>query len=219
MTAQCRIVRVIALCASLVGPMGLAYCETVGPVKFPDTQYEPVEWPELPGWAGDDHAAAFATFLDSCRALARKRQPLPQMTEITGALREVCRRAEAAVPLDDSGARKFFEINFRPVRITRLGEADGFLTGYYEPIVDGSTVPTAEFNTPLYRRPPNLVVSGGRKLGDDFPAKGVFVGRRLGRRKIVPYYTRGEIEDGALDGWHQEICWLRSQLDVMYAQI
>ena len=52
-----------------------------------------------------------------------------------------------------------------------------------------------------------------------FPSKGVKVGRRVGRRKIVPYYDRGEIEDGALDGWHLEICWLRSQIDVLFAQI
>ena len=35
----------------------------------------------------------------------------------------------------------------------------------------------------------------------------------------MPYYDRGEIEDGALDGWHLEICWLRSQVDVLFAQI
>jgi membrane-bound lytic murein transglycosylase A len=35
----------------------------------------------------------------------------------------------------------------------------------------------------------------------------------------VPYYDRGEIEDGALDGWHLEICYLRNQLDVLFAQI
>ena len=80
-------------------------------------------------------------------------------------------------------------------------------------------MPTGEFQAPLYRRPPNLVVSGRRKLGDAFPSKGVKVGRRVGRRKIVPYYDRGEIEDGALDGWHLEICYLRSQLDVLFAQI
>ena len=81
-------------------------------------------------------------------------------------------------------------------------------------------MPTGEFTAPLYRRPPNLVVSGWRKFGKDyFPSKGVKVGRRFGRRKIVPYYDRGEIEDGALDGWHLEICYLHSQLDVLYAQI
>ncbi len=118
----------------------------------------------------------------------------------------MCERAQTSVPLDDEGARKFFEDNFRPLQISKLGETDGFLTGYYEPIIDGSRVPTGEFHAPLYRRPPNLVASGWRKLGDAFPAKGVKVGRRVGRRKIVPYYTRAEIEDGALDGWHLEIC-------------
>ena len=138
---------------------------------------------------------------------------------LADALKDVCDRAAAAIPLDDDGARKFFEDNFRPLRISKLGDPDGFLTGYYEPIIDGSRVPTGEFTAPLYRRPPNLVASGRRKLGDAFPSKGVKVGRRVGRRKIVPYYDRGQIEDGALDGWHLEICWLRDQVDVLFAQI
>jgi membrane-bound lytic murein transglycosylase A len=186
------------------------------PIKFPDTQYEPVSWAGLDGWANDDHATAFAAFLESCRALKGSGHDGGAISE---ALKLVCARGFAAVPLEEDGARKFFEDNFRPLRISKLGETDGFLTGYYEPIIDGSRVPTGEFQAPLYRRPPNLVVSGRLKLGDAFPSKGVKVGRRVGRRKIVPYYDRGEIEDGALDGWHLEICWLRSQLDVLFAQI
>lgn len=198
---------------------GSAFGQTAAPLIFPGTQYEPVDWSDLDGWAGDDHAAAFAAFLDSCAALTGKRVALSGMAEITAALRGVCERAQAAIPLDDDGARKFFEENFRPLQISKLSETDGFLTGYYEPIMEGSRVPTAQFHAPLYRRPPNLVASGWRKLGDAFPSKGVKVGRRFGRRKILPYYTRGEIEDGALDGWHLEICYLRSELDVQYAQI
>ncbi len=129
------------------------------------------------------------------------------------------REALPPFPSRRTAARKFFEDNFRPLRISKLGQTDGFLTGYYEPIIDGSRVPTGEFQAPLYRRPPNLAIAGRLKLGDAFPSKGVKVGRRVGRRKIVPYYDRGEIEDGALDGWHLEICWLRSQLDVLFAQI
>ncbi|HEU5478275.1 MAG TPA: hypothetical protein VFU90_00510, partial [Candidatus Tumulicola sp.] len=52
-----------------------ARCAEREPIKFPDTQYEPVEWASLDGWAGDDHAAAFATFLESCRALNGGRPP------------------------------------------------------------------------------------------------------------------------------------------------
>src|ERR1700726_3416269 len=138
---------------------------------------------------------------------------------MTDALKAVCTRAVAAVPLEEDGARKFFEDNFRPLRIAKLGDTDGFLTGYYEPIIEGSRVPTGEFTAPLFRRPPNLAISGQRKLGDAFPSKGVKVGRRVGRRKLVPYYDRGEIENGALDGWHLEICWLHDPVDVLSAQI
>jgi membrane-bound lytic murein transglycosylase A len=189
------------------------------PLKLPDTQYEPVDWASLDGWASDDHATAFASFLESCRALVASRQPGAESTAIADALRHVCTRAFAAVPLEEESARKFFEDNFRPLRISKLGDSEGFLTGYYEPIIEGSRVPTGEFTAPLYRRPPNLTIAGRRKLGDVFPNKGVKVGRRVGRRKIVPYYDRAEIEDGALDGWHLEICWLRSPIEVLFAQI
>jgi membrane-bound lytic murein transglycosylase A len=219
MTPHCRNFRAFIVFGSLIGAMNVVHGETAEPLKFPNAQYEPLEWANLDGWARDDHAAAFATFLDSCRAPESKRRPTQEMMEITAALKEVCTRAQAAVPLDESGARKFFEENFRPVQISKLGETEGFLTGYYEPIIEGSRVPTGEFTAPLYRRPPNLVASGSRKLGDSFPSKGVKIGRRVGRRKIVPYYTRGEIENGALDGWHLEICWLRSEIDVLFAQI
>ena len=220
MTAHCRSIALCGLCVGLLLGLGHnAPGAAAAPLVFSDAQYEPVQWTDLHGWAADDHAAAFAAFLDSCRALANKRPASPAMTEMTAALRQVCARAEASIPLDDQGARKFFEEDFRPVQISKLGDSDGFLTGYYEPIVDGSRVPTGEFHAPLYRRPPNLVASGWRSLGGEFPSKGVLVGRRVGRRKIVPYYTRAEIEDGALDGWHLEICYLRSQLDVLFAQI
>ena len=208
-----------AVVFSLAAFATVARCAEREPIKFPDTQYEPVEWGSLDGWASDDHAAAFATFLESCRALNGGRQPPAETSKIADALRAVCVRAVAAIPLEEEGARQFFEDNFRPLRIAKLGDNDGFLTGYYEPIIEGSRVPTGEFTAPLFRRPPNLMVAGRRKLGDAFPSKGVKVGRRVGRRKLVPYYDRGQIEDGALDGWHLEICWLRSEIDVLFAQI
>jgi membrane-bound lytic murein transglycosylase A len=215
-----RTLGAVLLVGSLASIVGAAPGRAADVLKFANSQYEPVAWSDLDGWAGDDHRAAFAAFLASCRAKPGKQGPANEtIATVATALRNVCTRARATGPLDEAGARRFFEENFRPLRIARLGQTDGFLTGYYEPIIDGSRVPTAEFTAPLYRRPPNLVASGARSLGGVFPSKGVKVGRRVGRRTIVPYYTRGEIEDGALDGWHLEICWVRSQIDVLFAQI
>src|SRR5207237_9492859 len=52
----------------------------------------------------------------------------------------------------------------------------------------------------------------------DLPNRGQ-VFRKIGRRKLVPYYDRGEIEDGAIAGRGLEICWLRDQTDLLFAQI
>ena len=43
--------------------------------------------------------------------------------------------------------------------------------------------------------------------------------RKIGRRKLVPYYDRAEIEDGAIAGRGLEICWLKDQTDLLFAQI
>jgi membrane-bound lytic murein transglycosylase A len=68
----------------------------------------------------------------------------------------VCARAVTTGRLDQEAARQFFETNFVPVRIRKLDDPAGILTGYYEPIVDGSRFPTREFTVPLYRRPSDL---------------------------------------------------------------
>jgi membrane-bound lytic murein transglycosylase A len=50
------------------------------------------------------------------------------------------------------------------------------------------------------------------------PNKGQ-VFRKIGRRKLVPYYDRGEIEDGVIGGRGLEICWLKDPTDLLFAQI
>ena len=133
------------------------------------------------------------------------------------ALIEVCRRALAAGRLTDDQARLFLERNFRPLRITKLGDNAGLLTGYYEPIVDGSRFPTGIFKVPIYRRPPDLVPPL-HSAGPGFPNRGQSL-RRTNNGALVPYYDRSEILDGALDGKHLEICWIKNQSDALTIQI
>jgi membrane-bound lytic murein transglycosylase A len=234
-----------------------------GPLKILNAALEPINWGDLDGWVGDDHASAFATFYASCRPLLRasalraeavqirqardrpggshpaadaRNRPAPGETvsgnrpvhprpptsaavprPMRSALEHVCARAVTAGQLGPGAARQFFEANFVPVRIRKLGDSAGLLTGYYEPIVDGSRVPTREFTVPLYRRPRDLVAPG-MAAGAPFPNTGRAF-RQTPAGELVPYYDRGEIEDGALDGQHLEICWLRSAADALAVQI
>jgi membrane-bound lytic murein transglycosylase A len=187
------------------------------PLTLPDSQLEPLDWNALGGWAADDHGAAFATLLVSCRPLVRTITPKGETRPMYFALKDVCRRALAADRLSNEQARLFFERNFRPLRISKLGDSAGFLTGYYEPIVEGSRFPTGIFKFPLYRRPPDLVPPPG-STGPGFPNRGQSL-RRTSSGELVPYYDRGEILDGALDGQHLEICWIKDQTDALMIQI
>ena len=189
-----------------------------GSLRFPDARLEPSSWSALDDWAADDHAAAYATFLKSCPAILGEGSPAPASRRLAGAMKRVCRRALAAPRLDAEQARAFLEKNFEPLRIAKLEDPGGFLTGYYEPIVAGSRFPTAEFNIPIYRRPGDLVAAGGRKKKGIFSNTGA-VYRKIGKKKRVPYYTRAEIEDGALDGRHLEICWLKDPIDAFFIHI
>jgi membrane-bound lytic murein transglycosylase A len=206
--------------ASLIG---MILCLTASaasaeePLKLADSQLEPIKWADLVGWKADDQLAAFAAYDTSCQVL-RKIQRTDR-GQTSRALWNVCRKALGLRPQDSNTARTFFEQNFQPVRIARLGETQGFLTGYYEPIVQGSRLPNPEFHVPVYRRPPDLVAAGYQPGSNAFPNKGARIGRRNEKNQLVPYYDRGAIEAGALDGQKLEICWLKDPFDLLAIQI
>ena len=188
------------------------------PLKFPRSHLEPIKWSELAGWTADDHLAAFAAYQTSCQARLKIRRR-DERGELSAALSNVCRKAANLQPQDTETARAFFEQNFQPLRIGRLGEAKGLLTGYFEPIVAGSRFPTAEFHVPLYGRPRDLVAAGYKPGSVAFPNKDVRIGRRNENNGLVPYHDRSAIEVGALDGQRLEICWLRDPFDLLAIQL
>ncbi len=187
------------------------------PLEFPNAQYLPLNWAQVDGWADDDQLAAFKTFRASCQPIVGERSEPAAPKTLGTSLREPCRAARKTDVKTAADARKFFEQNFVPLQISKLGETDGFVTGYYEPVLDGSRTPTDVYNVPVYRRPSNLFIRGVKQDG---PApNGGPVYRKIGRRKLVPYYDRAEIEDGAIAGRGLEICYLKDQTDLLFMQI
>src|SRR5215475_10372265 len=231
--------RIAAAAIWLVGAGALDQARsetTVDPLNIPDSQLEPIQWSELGGWASDDHGAAFAAFQASCEVFNRRQ--LSDTRAVASALKDICKRVPRTGTLKGDKARAFFEENFRPVRIAKLGESSGLLTGYYEPIVDGSRMPNPQFHVPLYRRPPDLVVQSQsahqnyqsanqnqKKAGPApkraswvFPNRGT-VGRLNDKKQFEPYHDRLAIEEGALDGKKLEICYIADPFDAMSIQI
>jgi membrane-bound lytic murein transglycosylase A len=188
----------------------------LGAVTVSNSQMEPAFFDKMEGWADDDHMAAFDTFWQSCRAILKSPPSARSARPMLGALYNVCQRAEDNRPKNLEEARLFFERNFRPVNVAPVGEKDGFYTGYYEPIVEGSREPNGEFSHPLYRRPGSLQ-SGGKMLRAAAFRKGA-KGQRAARR-VASFYDRAAIEDGALNGRNLEICYLKDPVDAFFIHI
>lgn len=199
-------------------PRQLPYPQLELPLQITGTQYAPVAWSDIAGWSDDDHLAAYKAFRTSCKPIAAQTGAPSDSKALGTSLRDPCRFAKGSDLTDSAVAKTFFEQNFLPLRISRLGEGEGFVTGYYEPVIDGSLTQNEVYNVPVYRRPSNLFVRGTNQNSAGLPNKGQ-VFRKIGRRKLVPYYDRAEIEDGAIEGRGLEIYWLRNQTDLLFSQI
>jgi peptidoglycan lytic transglycosylase A len=91
-------------------------------------------------------------------------------------------------------------------------------TGYYQPVIEGSLSPTAEYAYPIYGMPADLIVTElATPLPSLAPEK---VTGRLEGGNLVPYYSRREIDElGSLQGRGYEIAWVKNPIDLFFLHI
>ena len=185
--------------------------------------YQPTSFAQIPGWEEDDHAAAFKTFRKSCeRVLATARDrtaaekvpaPAPPPAALVAACEAASRQTGAVTK---ANAKAFFEQHFTPNAVVHAGP-NGLLTGYYEPVLTGSRTPQGEYQTPIYKRPPDLV-----NLVDETQraAAGLtFSHARKTEAGFEPYATRAAIEQGALKDKNLELMYFTDPVEVFFLQI
>ena len=91
-------------------------------------------------------------------------------------------------------------------------------TGYYDPVIDGSLVPTEEYLYPIYSKPTDLIVAERPALSSPSTTEKA-VGRMEGEN-FVPYFSRREIDDqGSLRGRGYEIAWVKDPIDLFFLHI
>src|SRR6185437_15566955 len=148
----------------------------------------PVSLSGLPGWASFDKRAALSAFRRSCGAILRA-QATSELGGYAGRAEDwfsVCRAALAA---NENVARKFFEDHFSAFEVG--GEA--LVTGYYEPLLQGSRTRHDAYQTPVYATPRDLI---GADLGAFRPEwKGERIAGRISDQHLVPYATRAELDE------------------------
>lgn len=181
------------------------------------TLFLPVDFGALPRWSDDRHDLAFAAFRRSAFHSADKAYRSGSLGVTAEAFAPAFEEARSLGELDAREARLFFERHFVPMAVAPGGGGAGFVTGFYEPVVEASPVRTDRFRVPLLSRPDDLVAidDTNRPAGfDPYLAFG-----RTTAEGIVEYHDRQAIESGALDGMGLEIAWLEDTIDVYFIHV
>ncbi|MDQ7031628.1 MAG: MltA domain-containing protein [Desulfonauticus sp.] len=95
--------------------------------------------------------------------------------------------------------------------------SDTLLTGYYEPWLEASYVKQGDFKYPIYKTPPDLKVVDLGQFHPRFAGQKLYY--RLVKNGIKPYYSRKEIELGALAHKHLEIAWVKDKIKLFFLHI
>jgi membrane-bound lytic murein transglycosylase A len=187
-----------------------------------EPRLEVASFADLPGWSSDDHLAALKTFLKSCDAVAKAAgkppgKALSQCRVPAGELAAACRAAQELKSPTDASAKTFFETHFAPHRVVQQ-KSVGLLTGYYEPVLEGSRTRQGKFQTPIYKRPTDLV-----NVVDEADRASKQTGfthvRKASTGEESPYPTRAEIEQGALSGQGLELLYLADPVEAFFMHI
>ena len=183
----------------------------VAPPPSLPAKYLPVEWSALPGWNDDRVEEAWPAFRAGCVVLVA--------SDATNALwQRPCSAAETLAPIDQGSVRKFFEMHFIPYQVEAAdGRDEGLVTGYYEPLLDGSHVRSERYSVPLYAAPDDLLTIDLAELYPEL--KGKRLRGRVEGRRVVPYWSRAEIENGNAPVADKTLVYVEDPVEAFFLQI
>lgn len=164
-----------------------------------DVFLEKTSFSKLRGWEEENYKEAIDALLSSCEkimSLPRDKSLFPQVNKRINKddFFVVCRVADVIKNYNYKYLRVFFENYFVPYKVVDKSGAPSLFTGYYLPQINAKRTKDSVYKYPIYRRPDDLI----------------------GKRK---YYTRKEINNGALANRNLEILYTDDPIELFFFHI
>lgn len=187
----------------------------------PKPMFRKVNFAELPGWETAQLKKSLQTFQTSCKAFIRQDPERVVGTEHIDLQAKdwqpACQAALNMTQSTEDDAKQFFQTWFTPIEFFDNKPVRGLFTGYYMPLLKGSLKKTDVYNIPLYEVPNNLVTIDLELFAPEFKNKKL-VGMVSGSN-VVPYFTRAEIANGAINDKAKVLLWVNSKIDRLFLEI
>ena len=169
-------------------------------------RYQQTPFAAIPAWQGASFSPGVRAFGAGCGRIAQSHP-----------LRRACDDLKTAPPADERAAREFIETRFSAWAVTSAeGTAEGLITGYYEPVLPGSRARSDRFRHPVYGVPEDLVAVDLESVNPEL--KGLRLRGRLVGNRLVPYWSRGELENrGSFPA--PVLAWVEDPVELFFLQI
>lgn len=195
--------------------------------RKPETPLEPplkfrqVTFAKLPGWSHANTRKSFQAFQLSCRTFLRQNpDKMVGNDYISLQVKDwqpACKAARSINSRSLKQTKAFFQKWFTPVEFFKNNSVEGLFTGYYLPLLQGSLTKTARFNIPIYGLPKDLITVNLEAFDPHLKHRKL-VGR-VKAQQLVPYYTRREISQGAIDDKAPVVAWVDNPVDCLFMEI
>lgn len=176
---------------------------------------------ELPGWQNSKLKKSLLVFQTSCKVFL-KQNPERKVgaSQIPMQVKDwlpACQAAMDVAPVTNKNARSFFQRWFVPVEFYQDKPVEGLFTGYYSPLLKGSLTQTEDYPVPLYGLPSNLVQVNLELFSEDLRHRRI--NGRVQDGRLVPFYTRKEINEGAIHDKAEVIAWIDDAIERQFLEI
>lgn len=163
-------------------------------------------WEDIDGLLQDDLVAAWPAWMQSCTRLIKK-----------DVWKSACETAQTIKP-NNATIVNYLAEYFDVYQANNVdGSTTGLITGYYQPLLNGSRTPSEKYPYPLYQEPKDLITV---ELADAYPElKYKRIRGRLEGKKLVPYRARAQIDVTPSPLAGDELFWIDNLVDVFFLQI
>ncbi len=172
----------------------------------PTRELKAVSFDDLSGWQNDNVAEAIPALRRSCEKLAPKAD-----------WAKPCATLATLRDGDDRAARAYFETWFHPYAVTDRGNDDGLFTGYYEAELHGSLQRHAQFQTPIYARPADLIAVDLGDFKNEW--KGKHLAGKVVGQNLKPYDDRAAIVRGSLNNRAKILAWVDDPVTAFFLAV
>lgn len=168
-------------------------------IEVSEAKVKKIEIDKVEGFFEDDLDLAFEVFKKDCKK--SKRFDL---------FKNVCEKSNSY-----NNPSEFFMKNFTAYELyNKDGTNDGLITGYYEPMLNGSLEKTNIYKYPIYKTPEDMFVID---LSNSYPElKDYRLRGKLVNGKIISYDSRDRLNER--DDL-KAICYVDDELDLFFLQI